>query len=136
MTDAVNVRCFHVVVDVPAEVVFDYVNDLRNLPSWSIHFCQSIRLVDDGAIVTSPSGEVYFAITSNRDSGVLDWWSGPTMESAERWPTRVTGLPDGRSVYYVTAILMGRAFPPNIDQLFADELGTLKRLVEEQKVAA
>jgi hypothetical protein len=79
---------------------------------------------------------VYFGITSDRDSGVLDWWSGPTMESAERWPTRVTGLPDGRSLYQVTAILMGRAFQPSIDQHFADELGMLKRLVEEQKVAA
>src|SRR5437867_13255149 len=135
MSDAVNVRSFHVVVDAPAEVVFDFVNDLRNLPRWAVHFCQGIRLVDDGAIVTTPSGEVYFAITSDRDTGVLDWWSGPTMESAERWPTRVVGLSDGRSVYFVMALLRG-ALPPNIDQLFADELGMLKRLVEAQTVAA
>lgn len=136
MIDEVDVRSFHVVVDAPAEVVFDFVSDLRNLPRWAIHFCKGIRLSDDGAIVTAPAGEVYFGITSDRDSGVLDWWSGPTMESAERWPTRVTGLPDGRSLYQVTAILMGRAFQPSIDQHFADELGMLKRLVEEQKVAA
>jgi uncharacterized membrane protein len=136
MTDGVDVRSFHVVVDAPAEVVFDFVNDLRNLPRWAIHFCKGIRLSDEGAIVTSPAGEVYFGITSDRDRGVLDWWSGPTMECAERWPTRVTGLPDGRSLYHVTAILMGRAFQPSIDQHFADELGMLKRLVEEQTVAA
>jgi hypothetical protein len=135
MSDAVNVRSFHVVVDAPAEVVFDFVSDLRNLPRWAIHFCKSIRIVDDGAIVTTPSRDVYFGITSDRDNGILDWWSGPTMESAERWPTRVVGLSDGRSLYFVMAILHG-AMPPNIEQLFADELGTLKRLVEEQTVAA
>ena len=135
MSDRVNIRSFHVVVDAPAEVVFDFVNDLRNLPRWAFHFCKSIRLVDDGAIVTTPNGDVYFGVTSDRDTGVLDWWSGPTMESAERWPTRVVGLGDGRTLYFVMAVLHGAA-PPNIDQLFADELGMLKRLVEEQKVAA
>jgi uncharacterized membrane protein len=136
MADAVDVRSFHVVVDAPAEVVFDFVNDLENLPRWAYRWCKAIRLVDDGAIVSTAGGEVYFGITSDRDSGVLDWWSGPTMESAERWPTRVTGLPDGRSLYEVTAISVGRAFPPNIEEHFADELGMLRQLVEEQKVAA
>ena len=134
MSGAVNVRSFHVVVDAPAEVVFDFMNDLRNLPSWSIHWCKGVRLIDDGAIVTTSAGEVYFGITADRETGVLDWWSGPTMQTAVRWPTRVVGLPDGRSLYEVTAIM--EAFPPNIDQLFADELGMVKRLVEEQKVTA
>ena len=119
----------------PVEAVFDFVADLRNMPRWSIHFCKGIRLIPDGAIVSSPSGEVYFGITANRDSGVLDWWSGPTRETAERWPTRVVGLPGGRSLYTVTAIL-GAGLPPNIDELFADELGALKRLVEAAPVPA
>jgi hypothetical protein len=139
MSDAVNVRSFHVVVDAPAEVVFDYVSDLHNLPRWSIHFCRGIRVIPgDGAIVDSPAGQVYFGTTGDRDSGVLDWWSGPTMESAQRWPTRVVGLPDGRSLYEVTAIL--GAGPDtqiaNLDRLFAEELGILKRLIEEQVAVA
>ena len=135
MSDSVNIRSYHVVVDAPAEVVFDFVNDLRNLPKWSIHWCKGVRLIDGGAVVTSPSGDVYFGITSDRDTGVLDWWSGPTMETAERWPTRVVGLGDERSLYVVIAVFHG-ALPPNVDQMFADELGALKRLVEEQKVTA
>jgi hypothetical protein len=47
----------------------------------------------------------------------------------------VTDLPDGRSLYQLTALLADAA-PPNVDQLFADELGMIKRLVEEQAVAA
>jgi uncharacterized membrane protein len=137
MSDAVNIRSFHVVVDAPAEVVFDFIEDLRNLPRWSIHFCRSIRVIPgDGAIVASPSGEVYFGTTGDRDSGVLDWWSGPTMETAQRWPTRVVGLPDGRTLYQVTAILGPDAPIAEVERMFADELGTLKRLVEQQGVAA
>ena len=33
-------------------------------------------LVDGGAIVTTPSGEAYFAVTGDGDTGVLDRWSG------------------------------------------------------------
>ena len=135
MSDATSIRSFHVIVDAPPEAVFDFVRDLRNLPSWSVHFCKGVRIVPDGAIVQSPSGEVYFGVTGERDLGVLDWWCGPTMETAERWPTRVVALPDGRSVYQVTAIFTG-AVPPHVDQLFADELGALKRLVEEQAMLA
>ena len=136
MTDRLNIRNYHVVVDAPADVVFDFVSDLNNLPRWSIHWCKSIRLVDDGALVTTSSeGEVYFGVTGDRESGVLDWWSGPTKETAQRWPTRVTDLVDGRSLYVLTAIL-GTRMPPNIDQWFADELGMIKQLVEAQAVAA
>lgn len=131
MSTALNVRNYHVIVDATPEAVFDFVIDLRNLPRWATHFCQGIRLIADGAIVTSPGGDVYFGATGDRDLGVLDWWSGPTMESAQRWPTRVVGLPDGRSLYNVTAIF-GDRMPPGIDEMFAEELATLGRLVEEK----
>ena len=135
MSDATTIRSFHVIIDAPPETVFDFVRDLRNLPSWAVHFCKAIRLIPDGAIVQSPSGEVYFGFTGERDLGVIDWWCGPTMETAERWPTRVVALADGRSVYQVTAIF-GETVPPNVDQIFADELEGLKRLVEEQAILA
>jgi uncharacterized membrane protein len=138
MSETASIRSFHVVVDAPPEVVFDFVNDLNNMPRWSIHFCKGIRVIPgDGAIVSSPAGEVYFGITGDRDLGVLDWWSGPTMESANRWPTRVVALPDGRSVYQVTALLSPtEASMPNLEQIFADELGMIKQIVEQQLIAA
>ena len=134
MSDRLNIRSYHIIVDAPADVVFDFVRDLSNLPRWSIHWCKGVRLLDEGAMVTTPQGEVYFGVTSDPETGVLDWWSGPTKESAQRWPTRVTDVPDGRSLYQLTALLADAA-PPNVDQLFADELGMIKRLVEEQAVA-
>jgi hypothetical protein len=135
MPNVVTVRNFHVIVDAPAESLFDFVTDLRNLPRWAFHFCKDVRIVADGAIVTSPTGEVFFGITGDRDLGVLDWWSGLTMETAERWPTRIVALPDDRCLYNVTAIF-GEVVPPNVDQLFAEELGVLRDLVEEQELVA
>jgi hypothetical protein len=133
MSETVSVRSYHVIVDAPAEAVFDFVQDVTNLPLWAVHFCTGVRVVDDGALVQSPSGELYFGTTGDRDAGVVDWWCGPTLETAERWPTRVVGLPDGRSLYVVTAIF-GERVPPDVDRLFAEELEMLKRLVEERVV--
>jgi hypothetical protein len=135
MAGIANIRSYHVVVDAPAEAVLDFVTDLRNMPRWAIHFCKDIRLVEGGAVVTTPSGEVYFGVTADRESGVIDWWSGPTIETAERWPTRVVALSGGRSLYQVTALLADAA-PPNVDQLLADALGALKRLVEQESMQA
>ena len=136
MNDRVNIRSYHVLIEAPAEVVFNFVNDVSNLPRWSIHWCKGIRLVDDGAIVTTASGnEVHFSVSGDRETGVLDWWAGPTKALAKRWPSRVTDCPDGQALYQLTAILAD-GFPPNIDQWFNDELGMIKQLVEEQMVAA
>jgi hypothetical protein len=135
MSDAVNIRQLHVVVDAPAEAIFDFVSDLRNLPRWAFHFCKGVRLVSDGAIVTAPSGEVYFGTTGDRDLGVLDWWAGPTIEKAQRWPTRVVPLDGNRTLYTVTMIF-GPTVPPAVEQHMTEELATLKRLVEAGAVAA
>ena len=135
MSDLPIIRSYHVVLDATPEAVFDAVVDLRNFPKWAVHFCKDIRLVNGGAIVTTASGEVYFGVTGDRDFGVLDWWSGPTMETAERWPTRVVPFSGGTSLYQVTAIFK-TAPPPAVDQWFADELNALKHLVEEHASVA
>ena len=128
MSDATNIRQQHVIVDAPAEAVFDFVNDLRNLPAWAVHFCKGIRLVSDGAIVTAPSGEMYFGITGDRDLGVLAWWAGPTIEKAARWPTRV--VPIGNRSLYTVTMIFGEQVPPSVEQHLTEELANLKRLVE------
>ena len=135
MSEAFAIRSYHVVVDAAPESVYDFVTDVSNMPRWAFHFCKGIRLVEGGGIVTTPSGEMFFGITGDRDAGVIDWWAGPSREVAERWPTRVVTLPDGRSLYQVTAILR-QPLPPSIDEHFADELGMIKRFVEQQLVHA
>jgi hypothetical protein len=131
MSESFAIRSYHVVVDATPESVYDFVSDVNNMPRWAIHFCKAIRPVAGGGIVTTPGGEMFFGITGDRKAGVIDWWAGPTKELAERWPTRVVTLPDGRALYQVTAILR-HPLPPNIDEHFADELELVKRIVEEE----
>ena len=128
MSNTINIRQLHVLVDAPAEMVFDYVSDLRNLPAWAVHFCKGIRLVPDGAIVSAPSGDMYFGTTGDRDLGVLDWWAGPTIEKAERWPTRI--VPIGNRSLYMVTMIFGAQVPPAVEQHLTEALANLKRLVE------
>ena len=135
MSESFAIRCYHVVVDATPESVYDFVSDVSNMPRWAIHFCKAIRPVDGGGIVTTPTGEMFFGITGDRESGVIDWWAGPNRQLAERWPTRVVTLPDGRSLYQVTAVLRN-PLPPDLDEHFADELGMIRQIVESQLARA
>ena len=132
MSSELKARSFNLIVDAPADAVIDFVSDLRNLPRWCVHFCKSIRLVEGGAMVQSPSGEVYFGVTSDRETGVVDWWSGPTVEAAQRWPTRAVALADGRTLYQVTAIGGPGVDVDKMESHMIEELGLLKRLVEDE----
>jgi hypothetical protein len=126
----------HVVIDAPPSAIFAFLTDLRNMPAWSIHFCKGIRVEGDEAWVQTPQGEAYFAIRPDAPTGVVDWVTGPTKESATSWPTRVVALPSGASLYTVTALLGEKDDASACERLFADELGMLKRLVEERVARA
>jgi hypothetical protein len=135
MTATMQIVHPHVVIDAPAESVFAYLADLRNMPDWSIHFCKGIRFEGGDAYVQSPQGEVYFGTRADARTGVVDWLVGPTKETAACWPTRVVPLPAGGSLFTVTALLGDCDDPGVVERLFADELGVLKRNVERGAAA-
>jgi hypothetical protein len=76
---------------------------------------------------------MYFGTTGDRDLGVLDWWAGPTMEKAQRWPTRI--VPVGNRSLYTVTMIFGEHVPPGVEQHLSEELGNLKRLVEARESA-
>ncbi len=137
MNSTADIRTFHVVIDAPAPTVFAFIRNVANLTQWAIHFSKGgVELDHDGgAYVGSPEGHVYFAITGDESTGVLDWWSGPSKTVLKRWPTRVVALSEGTSLYQVTAILSPKESQmQNLEQIFDDELGALRRVVEAQGV--
>ncbi|HJU75643.1 MAG TPA: hypothetical protein VJ717_18005 [Gemmatimonadaceae bacterium] len=139
MNTTADIRSFHVIIDAPAPVVFAFIRNVENLAQWSVHFAKGgVQLDrDGGAYVESPAGRVYFTITGDEATGVIDWWSGPSKTILKRWPTRVVALSEGRTLYQVTALLSSdEAGMPNLEQIFDDELGAIKRIVEEQGVIA
>jgi uncharacterized membrane protein len=128
-----------VTIDAPARAVFDVLSDLRRMPEWSIHFCRAIevdRLDPNDSTVQSPGGPVYFGIRPHAETGVIDWFSGPTKEKAVRWPARVVDIGPAASLFTITALLDDAHPPEAVAHLFQEELEQLKQIVERDAASA
>lgn len=116
-------RTVTAVLDAPKEAVFDYLADIGNLPEWASEFAHELRYEDGEAKVVNDLGELYFRINSERTTGVIDMFAGPTRDEMALFPTRVVALPDGRSAYSFT---MFKA-PGMADELFESQHESLRR---------
>lgn len=66
------------VVESPKDEVFGFLSNIENLPKWSTQFIQKVMLVDDKYKATTPVGEVFLRYKTDRDTGVIDIYAGPT----------------------------------------------------------
>ncbi len=66
----------------PADDVYEFVSNPKNLPRWVRSFCQSVRRIGDQWQMETPSGWLGIQFVSMNEFGVLD---------------HVVTLPDGRS---------------------------------------
>lgn len=114
------------VLDAPREEVFAYLSDVRNLPTWATEFAQELRLEGEDFKVVTPLGEVYFEIHADRDTGIIDMLAGASQEGMGLFPTRVVGLPDGRSAYSFTLFQA----PGMRDEDFERQCRSLERELE------
>jgi hypothetical protein len=116
-------RTVTAVLDAPQEAVFDYLAEVENLPEWATEFAQELRYEDGDAKVVNELGELWFRIRSERATGVIDMYAGPTREELALFPTRVVALPDGRSAYSFTMFKS----PGMPDELFESQYDSLRR---------
>jgi hypothetical protein len=116
-------RTITAVLEAPKEVVFDYLSQVDNLPDWASDFAQELKYVDGKAKVVNGLGEFYFSIESDRDTGVIDMYAGPTEDELALFPTRVVPIGDDRSAYSFT---MFKA-PGMPDELFESQYESLRR---------
>ena len=79
------------------EEVFGFLADPESMPLWATGFCKSIRTEDDRWIITTPDGELFFAVDTNRASGCIDMYAGPTLETMELFPIRLIRLDSGET---------------------------------------
>ena len=114
------------VLDAPRDEVFDYFSKIENLPYWATEFARELKWEDGEAVVVNGLGEFVFRIAADRDTGVIDMLSGPTADDLALFPTRVIGLPGGRSAFTFT---MFQA-PGMPDALFESQHGSLVRELE------
>jgi hypothetical protein len=111
------------VLPAPSSEVFAYLAEIENLPEWATEFARRlIRDGDDYKVVNS-LGEFFFAIRADAATGVIDMYAGPTKDQMGLFPTRVVGLPDGRTAYSFT--MFQAADMP--DELFESQHASLQR---------
>ena len=120
-------------VERPAQYVYDYVHDPRNLPEWASGLGRSVKLEDGRWVAEAAFGWVVVAFVERNDFGVLD--HDVTLPSGEviRNPLRV--IADGATRCDVVFTL--RRQPHAGDEEFerdiaavTGDLHTLKRVME------
>ena len=116
-------RTVTAVLDASKEDVFAYLAAIDNLPDWATDFAQELKYEDGQAKVVNGLGEFYFSIKSDPETGVIDMYAGPTPDELGLFPTRVVGLPGGKSAYTLT---MFKA-PGMPDELFESQYESLRR---------
>ena len=111
------------ILDAPSEEVFRYVAEIENLPRWATEFARELRREDDQYKVVNGLGEFFFQIDADPETGVVDMYAGPTKSELAIFPTRVVGLPDGRSAFTFT-MFQGPDMPA---ELFDSQHASLQR---------
>jgi hypothetical protein len=116
-------RTVTTVLDAPKDAVFDYLSELDNLPEWATDFANELKYEDGKAKVVNGLGEFFVRIEADSSTGVIDMYAGPTEDELGLFPTRVIGLPGGKSAYSFT---MFKA-PEMPDELFESQYESLRR---------
>ena len=125
-------RTVTTVLRAPKDEVFAYLSQVENLPRWATEFARELKHVDGRTKVVNGLGEFFFSIDADESTGVIDMYAGPTKDAMAVFPTRVVGLPDGRTAYTFT-MFQGPGMP---DELFESphasllrEFGNLERIL-------
>ena len=90
------------VLEAPKDEVFAFLSRVENLPEWATEFARELKVEDGRTKVVNGLGEFLFRIDSDRDTGVIDMYAGPTEEQLALFPTRVVPLGEATSAYSFT----------------------------------
>ena len=121
-----NSKTVTLILNAPKSEVFSFISNIENLPKWATEFCKELKKVGDKYKVIScnpDAGELFFNIRSDRATGVVDMYAGPTSEQMGIFPTRVVELSDKTSVYIFTMFQT----PGMSDELFNAQYNSLTK---------
>ncbi len=60
------------------DTVFAFLSNFENMPKWSTQFVQQTKIIDGKKKAMTPLGEVFVRIDSDKKSGVIDIYAGPS----------------------------------------------------------
>ncbi len=90
-------RTVTITVAARLDEVFSFLSQAENLPLWATGFCRRLRREDERWIVTTDSGDVFFAIDSIRSGGCIDMYSGVTLDEMSLMPVRLMKVDSGET---------------------------------------
>src|SRR3954447_3343271 len=90
------------VLNASRDTVFAYMSEIENLPEWATEFARELVREGEDYKVRNGLGEFLFEIRADAENGVIDMFAGRSRDAMAIFPTRVVGLPDGRSAYSFT----------------------------------
>lgn len=109
-------------LNLPKDVVFDFLADVSNLPLWATEYCSGVSHVDGRYIAETSFGPMITRHDADRATGVIDMCSGPDENDMALFPARVIAMPDGRIIVSFTFFQ-----PPDLpDEIFARQHASLK----------
>jgi len=111
-----NNRTVTFVVPATKDSVFNFLANIENLPVWATEFCQGIKQEGSHYKAITSSGELFFKIESDRKTGVVDMFAGPTLDQMGVFPCRVIAMPDSP-----TAVSFTFFQPPNMPNEVYDQ---------------
>ncbi len=116
-----NNRTVTIVVPASKETVFTFLSNVENLPAWATEFCERLKKEGGHYKVVTSSGELFFKIESDRETGVVDMFAGPTLDQMGIFPCRVIAMPGGP-----TAVSFTFFQPPNMpDEIYERQYKSL-----------
>ena len=119
------------VVPKPSSVVFDFLSNFDNMPKWATQFVKKVMITDGKTKALTPFGEVFVRIDSDKKSGTIDIYAGPTEDTMNAAFMRVISFSSNSCGVTFTFF----KYPETSDQmwdLFRDwikiEIGNVKKL--------
>ncbi|MGQ0605423.1 MAG: hypothetical protein ACT4OD_00505 [Candidatus Nitrosotenuis sp.] len=119
------------VVSKPKDVVFDFLSNFENMPKWSTRFVKKTLIIDGKKKAITPLGEVFVRIDSDRKSGIIDIYAGPTENQMNAAFMRVISFSDNTCGVMFTFF----KWPETTDQMWETfcewikiEVGNIKKL--------
>jgi hypothetical protein len=98
----INNRTVTILVAATKDAVFDFLSNVENLPAWATEFCEGLKKEGDHYKVVTSGGELFFKIESDRKTGVLDMFAGPTLNQMGIFPCRVLAMAGGATAVSFT----------------------------------
>ena len=121
-------RHISVLINRPADQVYEFASNPENLPKWAAGLSGSIKNVDGDWIAESPMGSVKVKFADKNKFGVLD--HDVTLPSGKKVynPMRVFPNNDGSELIFTLYRRRGMS-----DQMFADDAKIVKKDLEKLK---